>query len=529
MAHEIEISSFPILFDESEEAILSRLLDPFAQQSDPAQRFDVAEGSFLYDLFEPIGLEFLRQYERLNQIAAVCFIRGAYGSYLDSHGEQLRLPRQAARFADITLTIEGETGTVIPYGTRYTTPSSGDEEEEQAEFATLAAVTIPAAGTVAVNARATVAGAAGNVAARTVTQPVDVILGVISITNENPALGGANVEDDDGYRGRLVEALQAAPGAGNARDYDVWAKEVSGVEESVVFPLWAGAGTVKVVVFGPGRTIVPVSVLKDAQSYIDPSVVLISAFDPGELWQGGVLTANTKEEGSTGLTLTVPASSIYDAEAALSVNLSGIATADVFRVWVSVGAGRANIGNIRIFLEDASAREAVREVAGSALVDGAQVLTWQLVDMTVAPGFTWASVAKVRVEVTTLAGGSATVTFDTLRYRDADGGLGQGQAPVGAQVTVTSARALGLTITASVTPLSGWALAQLVPLITERLEAYFAERDSKRTYVYLSEIANVINDTEGVLTYANITINGAAADLPVAAEELPVLTEFTAS
>jgi uncharacterized phage protein gp47/JayE len=59
---------------------------------------------------------------------------------------------------------------------------------------------------------------------------------------------GSDVEDDDDFRNRMLDAYQDPPMGGAISDYLVWALEVPGVTRAWVVPLEGGAGTVSVYV-----------------------------------------------------------------------------------------------------------------------------------------------------------------------------------------------------------------------------------------------------------------------------------------
>jgi uncharacterized phage protein gp47/JayE len=59
---------------------------------------------------------------------------------------------------------------------------------------------------------------------------------------------GKEVETDDALRARFYLQIQAPSTSGNVANYKKWALEVTGCGDAKIFPLWNGAGTVKVLV-----------------------------------------------------------------------------------------------------------------------------------------------------------------------------------------------------------------------------------------------------------------------------------------
>lgn len=82
----------------------------------------------------------------------------------------------------------------------------------------------------------------------------------VSLTFESPIAGanstatiatgglasGADEEEVEDFRARVLERLRSPPHGGAASDYVAWAKEVAGVTRAWCFPLEGGAGTVTV-------------------------------------------------------------------------------------------------------------------------------------------------------------------------------------------------------------------------------------------------------------------------------------------
>jgi uncharacterized phage protein gp47/JayE len=124
-------------------------------------------------------------------------------------------------------------------------------------------------------------GSAQNVDKRVLEALEDAITGIIKVTNPEPFGGGSDVESDDDYRARLIEFVQKDPGAGNIDDYISWAKEVAGVAGASCIPEWQeiygpleGPGTVKVIVSGEDVTIIPDSKVEEVRQFIAGSIAI---------------------------------------------------------------------------------------------------------------------------------------------------------------------------------------------------------------------------------------------------------------
>lgn len=148
--------------------------------------------------------------------------------------------RKPAAAATGTVNFTGITGSVVPSGTVLTTAAG-------VQVATSAEVTL-AAGAGSAAAAAVEAGASGNLLGGTPLSLVSPISGVQSTAAASSAglTGGADVEDDDALRARVIARIQQPPQGGSAYDYEAWALQVEGVTRAWVYAQELGLGTVTV-------------------------------------------------------------------------------------------------------------------------------------------------------------------------------------------------------------------------------------------------------------------------------------------
>lgn len=110
-------------------------------------------------------------------------------------------------------------------------------------------------------------------------------------------------------------------------------------------------------------------------------------------------------------------------------------------------------------------------------------------------------------------------------------GEGNGIAPIGHTVTVTTPEELSVDITFRITFNEGYGWSQLKPQVTKTLEDYLLEVrknwENGNIAVRISQIETRILNLEGVLDVADTTLNGVAGNLMVEQEELPVLGGVT--
>ena len=102
-------------------------------------------------------------------------------------------------------------------------------------------------------------------------------------------------------------------------------------------------------------------------------------------------------------------------------------------------------------------------------------------------------------------------------------GTGSGQAPVGSTVTVISATEKKLNINTDIALMSGYTLDMVKESFSKNLTEYLSELNFENTtYISYARIGNVLLDTEGVLDYSNLEVNGADANVSLENEEIAV-------
>ncbi|MNM33233.1 Baseplate J-like protein [compost metagenome] len=117
---------------------------------------------------------------------------------------------------------------------------------------------------------------------------------------------------------------------------------------------------------------------------------------------------------------------------------------------------------------------------------------------------------------------SAVLVEDVQQYIDPAPGLGEGQAPVGAVVTVSSVQGKTVTVSAKVALAAGYSIGQAATAFQLALEAYRKERGYASAYLSQSVIGALLLATEGVVDYSELKLNGAASNVALGAEEVPI-------
>ena len=185
-------------------------------------------------------------YVQADWVARQCFPQTALGDYLDRHAQLRGLERRAAVAAEGVLRFSvpsaPDTDLSIPAGTVCMTAA-------QVRFETLEAGVLQAGDTsVDVRARAVEPGAAGNAAAGTIRAMAVAPVGVSQVTNPEAFTGGADGEEDEALRARVLDTFRRMPNGANAAFYEQEALSFPEVAAVSVVPRPRGVGTVDVVI-----------------------------------------------------------------------------------------------------------------------------------------------------------------------------------------------------------------------------------------------------------------------------------------
>lgn len=185
-----------------------------------------------------VGDECMR---RIDYTMDQAFIQSADEENLIKHGKTRKFPRKTASKSDGPITMTGAKGSVIPENTEF-------QRSDGVKYISTQEVTFGTSETADIRIEAVNAGASGNAAAGTIVSLVSPVAGV-NTKGEVAAIGitgGADIEDIEDYRARLLEHVQNPPMGGCKTDYEIWAKSVSGVTRAYCAPTESGPGTVTV-------------------------------------------------------------------------------------------------------------------------------------------------------------------------------------------------------------------------------------------------------------------------------------------
>lgn len=220
------------------------------------------EGSFIFDTLSANSAEFESSYGEMHLIKEATFIQTSWGDFLTKKCAEHGIIRKQATKAIVILTITGQKGTVIPKGSIF-------ETEQGVQFCTIDEATIVSNNNVDVKAEATIVGIIGNVEAHTINKIPMSIPNVHSVDNKNFAYNGFDEENDEDLRARALLHVRTPGTSGNSMHYKEWALAVEGVGDVEVLPLWAGNGTVKIIIINADKQPASTELINSVKKYIE--------------------------------------------------------------------------------------------------------------------------------------------------------------------------------------------------------------------------------------------------------------------
>lgn len=210
---------------------------------------DDMPGGFPYDFTMPTAIEKSELIQfHLVRTLMLMYPQYAWGDWLDLHAAAAGIERRPAGYASGSVTVTGDSGTVIPDGAIFCTEAT--DSTPALEYAADSMAIIPESGSVTVEVTAVEAGRESNTKKNTVVFALTSIKGLSTVNNPDDITGGTDVESDEDLLERIEEEnfRDGATFIGNDSDYIRWAKEVVGVGDCIVVPTWNGPGTVKLII-----------------------------------------------------------------------------------------------------------------------------------------------------------------------------------------------------------------------------------------------------------------------------------------
>jgi uncharacterized phage protein gp47/JayE len=258
----IDIPTF--LQQQNEKMVQTRLMSKVPDE------YSKIQGGYMYDTITPNTYEFAMAYTAMQRLIQLIDPRATYGEFLKGLAWAFGVDKNEAQKANGELAVTGTPGLIIPSGTVFSTTIPLNSQTPPKYYVSTTNNTIPESGSVSIFVEAIEAGISGNVEANEINiLSTKTLSGLTSITNPLPFGNGTPAETDEALRIRWFNRARNAPGSGNKRDYEIWSREVPGVDDIIIAPLWAGAGTVKLTVIPVGG-VDPEIIRQNVKNYIDP-------------------------------------------------------------------------------------------------------------------------------------------------------------------------------------------------------------------------------------------------------------------
>ena len=242
--------------DRTEENIKKEMLDNISDE------VDKTENKFINNAITPAAIKFAETYIGLDYIASKLDVENLKDDELERFVYQRTgQERKPATKATATVIISGQEGAKI---------SKGDlVGADTVNFISTEDKTIDDTGQMAVNIECESSGTIGNVPAGAIKYFPVSIPGLTSVTNTEPITNGYNAESDESLLERYYERIRTPTTSGNKYHYLNWAKEVTGVGDAKVIPLWNGPGTVKVIIVDSNKNPATEDLITNVFQYIE--------------------------------------------------------------------------------------------------------------------------------------------------------------------------------------------------------------------------------------------------------------------
>lgn len=223
--------------------------------------YDKTEGGIFWDNLAPVSIEMEEIRDVLDYIFLNSFAETAEEEYLDYICKEVGVFRKQATKSKGSVIIKGIPNTIIPVGTKVASDTY--------IYLTSEEKIIGANGEVEVKIESENTGKIYNLPKNTIVNFPVTIPNLNAVTNPSETIDGYDGETDNELRERYYFKVREPVTSGNIYHYKKWAMEVEGVGGVKVFPLWAGNGTVKVVVVNSAIEEADEPLLKRVKDYLD--------------------------------------------------------------------------------------------------------------------------------------------------------------------------------------------------------------------------------------------------------------------
>lgn len=224
---------------------------------------DKREGSILNTFSSANAMSLAKAYIDMGDIISLGFIEDTFDTYLDKRVNEFGVYRKEGSKATGEIKVTGIKGTVLNNGTSFL--------YNDLKFIMLNDVVIGELDDIC-HVEAEEVGYKYNLLANSMFTLAEPINGVESLVNETAFKNGVDIETDEELRKRFIKVTNNPSTSGNKNHYEEWALEVNGVGRAIVYPLWNGNGTVKVMIVGNNNKPVLEEVINNCKSHIEENM-----------------------------------------------------------------------------------------------------------------------------------------------------------------------------------------------------------------------------------------------------------------
>lgn len=243
--------------EQTYEVIKQRILDNIALD------IDKREGSILNTFASANAMSLAKAYIEMGDILSLGFIEDTFDTYLDKRVSEFGVYRKEGTKATGQIKVTGNEGTVISNGTTFLC--------NDLKFVMLNDVVIGEEDDIC-HVEAEEVGYRYNLSPNNIFTLIEPINGVKTLTNEIAFKNGVDIETDEELRKRFIKVVNNPSTSGNKNHYEEWALEVNGVGRAIVYPLWNGNGTVKVMIVGNDNKPVLEEVITNCKLHIEENM-----------------------------------------------------------------------------------------------------------------------------------------------------------------------------------------------------------------------------------------------------------------
>ena len=219
---------------------------------------DKREGSFSSNMISPIAEELTKNYINMGDILSLVFIEDNFDTYLEKRVSEFGVYRKEGIKAIGEIVVEGKEGATITNGTLI--------KSNDLYFTVLNDVELPTDNILYVEANEV--GYKYNLLENTEFELVEKNNEITRLYNITTFKNGVDIETDKELRERFIKVVNNPSTSGNKAHYEEWALEVAGVGRAIVYPLWNGNGTVKVMVIGNNNKPVSNDIVNSTKAHI---------------------------------------------------------------------------------------------------------------------------------------------------------------------------------------------------------------------------------------------------------------------